>query len=71
MADYTIPNLETAVVGFASTVAFQYDNVGLTPVYETSELGIGNIDLSVSGDPRPAFPGRRPSQGQVFPRGTR
>lgn len=66
MADYTPLNLGTAVVGFASTspvgvqTTFTVNNS--IPVQE-------NRDISFT-ETRPGFlTGRRPSQGQVFPRG--
>lgn len=73
MADYTIPGLTSAVVGFSSTTAFlpqsqnNVDNVSIT----NGTISAGNIDLSNDiTDTVPGWlTGRRPSQGQVFPRG--
>jgi hypothetical protein len=66
MADFSIPNLGTAVVGFASTspvgvqTTFTVNNS--IPVQE-------NRDISFN-ETRPGFlTGRRPQTGQVFPRG--
>ena len=73
MADYTIPGLTSAVEGFDNEIALLpqvqniVDNVSLT----NGTISIGNIDLS--GDITVTIPGfltgRRPSQGQLFPRG--
>jgi hypothetical protein len=73
MADYTIPGLTSAVEGFDNTVAFLpqaqngEDNVTVT----NGTVSVGNIDLSSQvTDTIPGWlTGRRPTQGQVFPRG--
>jgi hypothetical protein len=72
MADYSIPNLTTAVVGFASTASFQVQSTSSFTIEPSNgTVSIGNIDLSA--DITETIPGwltgRRPSQGQVFPRG--
>jgi len=72
MADYSIPNLTTAVVGFASTAAFQVQSTSSYTIEPSNgTVSVGNIDLSASiNETRPGWlTGRRPSQGQVFPRG--
>ena len=66
MADYTPLNLGTAVVGFASTAPV---GVQTTFTVNNSIQVQENRDISFN-ETRPGFlTGRRPSQGQVFPRG--
>lgn len=73
MADYSIPSLTTAVFGFDDAVAFQVqaqntiDNVTGT----NGTISIGNIDISSQiTDTRSGWlTGRRPVNGQLFPRG--
>jgi len=72
MADFSFPSLTTAVVGFASTVAFQVQSTSLYTIDPSNgTVSVGNIDLSADiTETRPGWlTGRRPSQGQVFPRG--
>lgn len=66
MADFSIPNLTTAVVGFSTTAlsgintTFAVNNT--VPVEENRNI---NFD-----ETRPGWlTGRRPAQGQIFPRG--
>lgn len=74
MADYTFSNLTTAVVGFTSTTLFQIQS---TAPYEVEvsngTVSIGNVsgsNFNISSDTRPGWlTGRRPPQGQAFPRG--
>lgn len=74
MADYVFPNLTTAVVGFASTTAFQVQSTS-SYVIEPSNgtISPGNIsgsNVNILTNTRSGWlTGRRPSQGQVFPRG--
>ena len=66
MADFSIPNLTTAVVGFATT-AFSGINTtfAVNNTVPTQENRNINFD-----ETRPGWlTGRRPAQGQVFPRG--
>lgn len=73
MANYTIDGLTTAVVGIASTVAFQpqSQNVEDNVTSTNGTVPAGNIDLS--NEVTTAIPGwlsgRRPQKGQLFPRG--
>lgn len=72
MNDYTFPSLTTAVTGVNSAVAFQVQS--LDPyIVETSNgtISVGNMDLSsfVTGTEPGWLTGRRPVNGQVFPRG--
>lgn len=72
MADFTFPSLTTAVVGFASTAAFQVQSTSSYTIEPSNgTVSVGNIDLSANiTETRPGWlTGRRPSQGQVFPRG--
>ena len=67
MADFTIPNLETAVAGFTTTTAFIATQASFT--VNISDPTGRNIDISFT-ETRPGFlTGRRPSKGQLFPRG--
>jgi len=71
MADFTFPSLTTAVSGF-STTAFQPQSTSLYTIEPSNgTLNIANLDLSsFVTETRPGWlTGRRPSQGQVFPRG--
>lgn len=72
MADYSIVFLTTAVVGFATTVAFQVQAQNTNNVTGTNgTISAGNINLSNEiTDTIPGWlTGRRPVSGQVFPRG--
>ena len=74
MADYTITNLTTAVVGFSSTIMLKAGSSTLSAVFETSNGTIGQnmtfSDSSLFSLTQPGWlTGRRPSQGQLFPRG--
>ena len=67
MADFTPLNLGTAVVGFASTSAF----IGVQTTFTINNTvpTKENRDITFS-ETRPGWlTGRRPSQGQLFPRG--
>jgi hypothetical protein len=71
MADFTFPSLTTAVSGF-STTAFQPQSTSAYTIEPSNgTVSAGNIDLSSSiTDTIPGWlTGRRPTQGQVFPRG--
>lgn len=66
MADWSIVNLTTAVVGFATT---QPVGVNTTFTINNTVPTKENLNISFS-ETRPGWlTGRRPSQGQVFPRG--
>lgn len=66
MANYTPLNLTTAVVGFATT---QPVGVNTTFTVNNTIPTQENRDISFS-ETRPGWLiGRRPSQGQLFPRG--
>lgn len=66
MADWSIANLGTAVVGFASTAT-----VGVQTTFTVNNSVPTKENRNISfNETRPGFlTGRRPSQGQVFPRG--
>jgi len=66
MADFTIPNLATAVVGFATT-----SFVGVNTTFTVNHYVPSNSNRNISStETRPGWlTGRRPSQGQLFPRG--
>jgi hypothetical protein len=66
MADFIVPNLSTAVVGF-STTSFYATEVGFT--IENTLPTKENRNISFE-ETRPGWlTGRRPVSGQVFPRG--
>lgn len=72
MADFTFPTLTTAVVGFVSTTEFQVQSTSSYTIEPSNgTVNVGNIDISSQvTETRPGYlTGRRPSQGQVFPRG--
>ena len=66
MADFTIPNLGTAVVGFATT-SFQSTEESYT--VQNTEPVKKNNDINVNETRRGWLTGRRPNSGQVYPRG--
>lgn len=73
MADYTFPNLTTAVVGVATTTPLSGSS-SISAIVEVSNGTIGlsttGLFLGIAGETTPGYlTGRRPSQGQVFPRG--
>jgi hypothetical protein len=66
MADFSIPNLGTAVVGFTTTA---FVGVQTTFTVNTNFSTQENRNISFN-ETRPGWlTGRRPSQGQLFPRG--
>jgi hypothetical protein len=72
MADYTFPTLTTAVDGFNDAVAFQIQSLeSYTIEPSNGTVNVGNINIgSVTTGTEPGWlTGRRPTQGQVFPRG--
>lgn len=72
MADYTIPNLTTAVAGVSTTTAFQVQSTDPYTIEPSNgTVSVSNIDLSadVTGTQRGWLTGRRPSSGQMYPRG--
>jgi len=74
LEDYTIPSLTSAVVGIASTIAFQVQSTALYVVeVSNGTVSVGNQSASnfnITLSARPAvLTGRRPATGQVFPRG--
>lgn len=66
MADYSIVNLTTAVVGFATT-----QPVGVNTNFNINNpiRNLENQNISFTETSPGWLTGRRPSQGQVFPRG--
>ena len=67
MADFSIPNLGTAVAGFTTTTSFIATQASFD--VNIPDLITRNRDISFT-ETRPGFlTGRRPSQGQLFPRG--
>ena len=73
MADYTFPTTTTAVAGVSSTTAFQVQTTDpYTIGVSNGTVSVGNIDANsfgVTGTIPGWIGGRRPTQGQVFPRG--
>ena len=66
MADFTVPNLASAVVGFATT-AFSSTETSFT--VENTKPVEKNRDVTVEETRRGWLDGRRPSSGQMYPRG--
>jgi hypothetical protein len=66
MADFSIPDLTTAVVGFATTA---FVGVQTTFTVNNTIPTKENRNISFSETIPGWLTGRRPSQGQVFPRG--
>lgn len=74
MADYTFPTTTTAVVGLASTIRFQTQSTDpYTVEVSNGTVSLGNVSGAdfglLTGTESGWLRGRRPSQGQVFPRG--
>jgi len=74
MADFTFPTLTTATVGTASTQNFLVQSTaGYSVEVSNGTISIGNVQSSnfnILTDTRPGYlTGRRPVQGQLFPRG--
>lgn len=66
MANFTVPSLASAVVGFATT-AFSPTETSFT--VENTKPVEKNRDITVEETRRGWLTGRRPSSGQMFPRG--
>lgn len=66
MTNFTIPNLSSAVVGFATT-AFSPTETSFT--VENTEPVRKNRDITVEETRRGWLDGRRPVSGQMYPRG--
>ena len=71
MADFSFASLTTAVVGIASTVAFQIQSTDSYTIDSSNgTISAGNLDFSNLDKTRPGYlTGRRPVTGQAFPRG--
>ena len=71
MADFTVSSMSSAVVGTASTIAFQANLVSSYSLEISSGTrSTENISLSSSRSTTPGWlTGRRPAKGQLFPRG--
>lgn len=69
MADYSFSQLRSATSGF-STTAFQPQSISPYTI-ETSNgtISVGNFDISSYKTIPGWLSGRRPANGQVFPRG--
>ena len=72
MTDWTFANLTTAIVGIASTTAFQVQSTS-SYVVEVSNGTVSIQNLNISSITTGTIPGwltgRRPLQGQLYPRG--
>jgi hypothetical protein len=73
MADFTIVNLTTAAAGVATTVSFLAQSTAGYTISNSSDLvqtdNYNSTDFDLSQAQPGWLTGRRPSQGQVFPRG--
>ena len=74
MADFTFPSLTTAVAGVTTTTSFLVQSTASYEVeVSNGTVSIGNVsgfDFGNVSNTQPGWlTGRRPSQGQVFPRG--
>jgi hypothetical protein len=72
MTNYTFASVTTAVVGIASTETIYSNIVGIALSFTTTNgtIPMGNITGMNITDSRPgSLTGRRPSVGQLFPRG--
>lgn len=69
MADWTIADLTTAVVGSATTVNFKVQSTAAYAVeVSNGTVSIGNVTFGSFAVPG-WLTGRRPLVGEVFPRG--
>lgn len=73
MANYTIPNLSTAIAGINTSVHFAIQSTSPYTV-EVSNGTVGasgsGLDFGVVSTTQPGWlTGRRPQLGQLFPRG--
>lgn len=74
MADYTFPSTTTAVVGLSSTIRFQVQTKDpYTVEVSNGTISLGNVNAVdfgiLTGTESGWLRGRRPTQGQLFPRG--
>lgn len=73
MADWTILNLTTAVVGVTTTVSFQVQSTAFyTQSVSNGTRNVGSVSASnfnIVSNTTSATPAKRPGTGQVFPRG--
>ena len=75
-ADYTFPDLQTAIAGVASTILLEDGNqIPYSYQVKTTNqtLNVGNIDVGFRSlevdDARSAMPPKRPQKGLLYPRG--
>lgn len=70
MPDFTFTALTTAVTGISTTLSYLVQSTSSYVVSTTNgTIGIGNTSFSITLNTTPAVPARRPTIGQVFPRG--
>ncbi len=70
MANFSITDLTTAVVGIASTINFQIQSTSDYTISVTNgTISLGNYSVGVSTAVPGYLTGRRPQTGQLFPRG--
>jgi hypothetical protein len=73
MADYIFPNLTTAVAGINTSVNFLVQSTASYTISVTNgTVSIGNVSRSgfnILTNTTTAIPPRRPTQGQLYPRG--
>lgn len=75
MADFTFGTLTTAVVGVSTAVNFKVQTISSYTVDPTlgsisiENISSMNMNLNLTSARPGWLTGRRPSQGQVFPRG--
>lgn len=73
MADWSIVNLTTAVVGIVTTTAFQVQSTADYSVSTTngtiSIVNESGSNFNILTNTTTAIPPKRPQTGQVFPRG--
>lgn len=70
MPDFSSVSLTTAVVGIASTSYFQIQSTAAYTISVTSgSVSLRNYDMGNSSAVPGFLTGRRPVQGQLYPRG--
>ena len=69
MADFSLPNLTTAVVGFASTAPGVASTAAYTVETSIGTINVANLNIGIGTAVTGWLTGRRPALGQLYPRG--
>jgi hypothetical protein len=69
MAAFSLPNLTTAVVGFASTAPGVASTAAYTVETSNGTVNVANLNIGIGTAAPGWLTGRRPLLGQLYPRG--